>query len=82
MGALSENVSQVSQVSHSLVVSDEASPWPVATPEQAEAFKEEVARIGRSKIADMAEAANLSGNDIMGYNNDNNDDTNRCQDRL
>jgi hypothetical protein len=82
MGALSENVSQVSQVSHSLVVSDEASPWPVGTPEQAEAFKEEVARIGRSKIADMAEAANLSGNDIMGYNNDNNDDTNRCQDRL
>lgn len=35
-----------------------------------------------SKVADMAEAANLLGNDIMGYNNDNNNDTNRCQDGL
>ncbi len=30
----------------------------------------------------MAEATNLSGNDIMRYNNDNNNDTNRCQDGL
>jgi hypothetical protein len=37
---------------------------------------------GKSKVADMAEAANLSGNDIMGYSNDKNNDTNGCQDGL
>jgi hypothetical protein len=36
----------------------------------------------QSKVAEMAEAANSSGNDIMGHNNDNNNDTNRCQDGL
>lgn len=60
----SYNVSHVSHVSQSLVVSDEASPWPVGTPEQAEAFKDEVARLGKSKVADTAEA-NLSGNNLL-----------------
>jgi hypothetical protein len=30
----------------------------------------------------MAEVAKLSGNNIMGYNSDNNNDANRCQDGL
>jgi hypothetical protein len=49
------------------------------THEEAEKFKEEVARLGRSKskVADMA-AANESGNGIVKYNNSNNNI--ECQD--
>ncbi|MGH9975493.1 MAG: hypothetical protein ACRD8Z_06615 [Nitrososphaeraceae archaeon] len=51
-------------------------------PNKQKYSKWKVLRFGRSKVADMAKAANFSGNDIMGYNNDNSNDTNRCQDGL
>jgi hypothetical protein len=57
----SQNVSQVSQASQT------QQRWPVGTPEQAEAFREEVARIGtkgKSKAAEIAEA-NQAGDGVM-----------------
>ena len=44
------------------------------THEEAEAFKEEIARIGRRKVADMTDA-NISGNGIMGHESSRNNTT-------
>ena len=64
------HVSHVSQIDNSVNIAEKQPAWPVGTPEQAEAFKEEVAKIGekgKSKLTNMAEA-DMSGNGVMPEN--------------